>query len=184
MTETRLCVGSGRSARPGANVADVLSSFSARTEPQDGLGNNPFKLGCTLGSPATKEEIRDAWASRTLPAELLEAWSVSRESRLFEDVEYGQWGLILLTPAASARRTSQQCSQRPGDYRPDDVVIGEFLGDLELLVIGPSEVAGRQILVALPLDHRDAWYSVASSLAQFLDRYREAHGAKFWERAP
>jgi hypothetical protein len=89
-----------------ANVTEVLASFSAYAEPRDGLGDNPFKLGCSLSGPATDEEIRSAWPTVPLPAELVEAWSVSRESRLFEDVDYGQWGLVLLSPAASAERTA------------------------------------------------------------------------------
>jgi hypothetical protein len=42
-----------------------------------------------------------------VPAELGEAWATSRQSRLFEDVDYGQWGLVLSSPAAAAQRTSE-----------------------------------------------------------------------------
>lgn len=175
-----------RSIRGGCNMAaDVtgaLASFSAHTEPGDGLGDNPFKLGCSLGAPATDEEIRSAWPDG-LPAELAGAWSVSRESHLFEDVEYGQWGLFLLSPAASAERTAEQRALRADDYRANDVVVGEFLGDLELLVLSPSETGDRRVLVALPLDGRQDWYPAAQDLARFLERYRDQHGVKFWESA-
>ena len=100
---------------------------------------------------------------------------------MFEDVDYGQWGLALLSPTASARRTAEQRALRPADYRPDDVVAGEFLGDLELLVMAPSEAGERGILIALPLDDRQEWYPAAPDLAQFLERYRDQQGAKFWE---
>lgn len=163
-----------------ADVTEVLASFSAYTEPRDGLGDNPFKLGCLLSASATDEEIRSAWPDGP-PRELAEAWSVSRESRLFEDVDYGQWGLVLLSPAESARRTAEQRELRPDDYRAEDVVIGEFLGDLELLVLAPSEAADQRVLVALPLDGRQDWYPAAPDLAQFLERYRDQRGAKFWE---
>jgi hypothetical protein len=164
-----------------ADVTEVLASFSSYAKPRDGLGDNPFKLGCSLSRPATVEEIRLAWPALPLPAELIEAWSVSRESRLFEDVDYGQWGLVLLSPAASAERTAELRAKRAGAYRSDDVVIGEFLGDLELLVMAPSEAGDRRILIALPLDDRRAWYPAASSLAQFLRRYLGSHGGKYWE---
>jgi hypothetical protein len=166
----------------GADVTEVLASFGAYTEPRDGLGDNPFKLGCSLAATATDGEIRSAWPVAP-PSELVRAWSVSRESRLFEDVDYGQWGLVLLSPAASAKRTADQRALRPADYGPDDVVAGEFLGDLELLVIAPSEAGDRRILVALPLDDRQEWYPAAPDLARFLERYRDGHGAKFWESA-
>jgi len=61
------------------------------------------------------------------------------------------------------------------------VVIGEFLGDLELLVMAPSETGERRVLVALPLDDRDDWYSAAPNLARFLARYLGSHGSKYWE---
>ena len=90
--------------------------------------------------------------------------------------------LVLLDPEASARRTTHELSARPGDFRGDDVVIGEFLGDLELLVIAPSETSRRRILIALPLDPRDEWYRAASELGQFLESYFNARGDKYWER--
>src|SRR5579859_6398562 len=148
-----------------ADVTGVLANFGACAEPRDGLGDNPFKLACSLGTPATDEEIRSAWSGARLPAELVEAWSVSRESRLFEDVDYGQWGLVMLSPTASAQRTGEQRAQRPDAYRSDDVVVDEFLGDLELLFTAPSEAGNRRILVALPLDDRHDWYPAAASLA-------------------
>jgi len=135
-----------------------------------------------MGASATDEEIRSAWPDG-LPAELAGAWSVSRESRLFEDVEYGQWGLVLLSSAASAERTAEQRVLRADDYRAEDVVVGEFLGDLELLVLSPSEIGDRRVLVALPLDGRQDWYPAAQDLARFLERYRDQKGAKFWESA-
>jgi len=165
-----------------ANVTEALARFSAYAEPRDGLGDNPFRLGCSLSAAATDEEIGSAWLGALLPAELVEAWSVSRESRLFEDVDYGQWGLVLLSPAASAERTAQLRAQRPDAYRPDDVVIGEFLGDLELLVMAPSEAGDRRILVALPLDDRSDWYPAAASLAHFLEKYLGSYGGKYWEQ--
>lgn len=164
-----------------ADVAGALAGFRAYAEPRDGYGDSPFKLGCLLSGPATDEEIASAWPGVALPGELIGAWSVSRESRLFEDVDYGQWGLILLSPAASAKRTAEQRAQRPGAYRPDDVVIGEFLGDLELLVMAPSEAGDRRVLVALPLDDRHDWYPAAPGLAQFLEKYLGSHGGKYWE---
>jgi hypothetical protein len=165
------------------SVAEALTDFSAFTEPRDGLADNPFKLQCSLSSPATAAEVKAAWPEAPPPAELAEAWSVSATSRLFEDAEYGQWGLVLLSPGASAERTAEQRSQRPGAYRADDVVIGEFLGDLDLLVMAPSENGTRRILIALPLDDRQAWYPAASSLAEFLRRYLTSCGSKYWEPA-
>jgi hypothetical protein len=165
------------------DVTEALSSFQAFTEPRDGLGDNPFKLACSLGDPASEAEIFSAWPADRLPTEIVQAWFTSRESRLFEDVDYGQWGLVLLSPASAAQRTAAEHAQRPDAYRADDLVIGEFLGDQELLVLAPSEAVRGQVLIALPLDDRLEWPAAAHSLAEFLDRYLGALGNKFWEQS-
>jgi hypothetical protein len=162
------------------DVVSALNAFRAYSEPRDGIGDNPFKLGCSFDDPASAAEIDKAWPGGGVPTELVQVWSVSRQARLFEDVEYGQWGLVLLSPAASAQRTAEERARRPGIYRADDVVIGEFLGDQELVVLAPSEIRGH-VLVALPLDDRGDWYPAASDLAEFLDRYLSAFGNTFWE---
>ncbi len=161
-------------------VVEALDRFRSYLEPRDGIGNNPFKLGCSFERPATEEEIASAWTA-DIPAEMIDLWSTSRESRLFEDIDYGQWGLVLLSPSACARRTTEERARRPNSYRAGDIVIGEFLGDLELLVLAPSKVGEQRILVALPFDDRPDWYAVGSTMADFLNRYIQAFGGKYWE---
>jgi hypothetical protein len=72
------------------DAAEALNAFRAYAEPRDGLGDNPFKLACSFDEPATDAEIASAWPVAELPAELVQAWSASRQSRLFEDVDYGR----------------------------------------------------------------------------------------------
>lgn len=160
-----------------ADFAEVLESFREFEEPRDGLGGNPFKLGCSLSEPASVAEIDSCWTGG-VPDEPRHLWSTSRNSRLFEDVEYGQWGLVLLSPEDAATRTAEFRSARPDDAARGDIVIGEFLGDLELLVLAED---GTGVLVVLPLDPRGDWYRAAPSLAAFLLRYRESLGDKYWE---
>lgn len=50
------------------------------------------------------------------------------------------------------------------------------------LVLAPSELRARRILIALPLDGRSEWYAAGSELGEFLERYHAAGGDKFWER--
>lgn len=164
-----------------AEVVRALNAFRAHSEPRDGLDDNPFKLGCFFDRPAPESEIGAAWPHGALPAELVAAWRTSREYRLFVDVGYGQWGLVLLSPMDAARRTADERARRPSAYRKDDVVIGEFLGDQELLVLAPSEADRGHVLVALPLDDRPDWHAVASDLVEFLERYLRAFGNKYWE---
>jgi hypothetical protein len=111
----------------------------------------------------------------------MELWNACREARLFEDVDYGQWGLVLLSPSSSAERTSEAREARPSEFRPDDIVIGEFIGDQELVVVASSESGRRPVLIALPLDGRHEWFLAAMTLGEFLARYFDANGDKYWE---
>ena len=163
-------------------MEDLLSRFRTYADPREGLDGNPFRLRCSVGLPATPDEISSAWPDRGLPPELTQFWSNARECRLFEDVDYGQWGLAILSPESSARRTADEQARRPGDFHREDIVVGEFLGDQDLLILAPSDISLCQVLVELPLDHRLDWPKVADGLAEFLELYLESYGAKFWER--
>lgn len=158
-------------------LSEVFAALTSWEQPPG--GDNPFKLSCRVDPGASADEIASASESE----DLRELWSTSRESWLFEDAEYGQWGLHLLRPAESAARTSAERAQRSDDLRPDDVVLGEFLGDAELLVYAPSEVGGRRYLIALPLDPREDWYAAGASAVEVLERLRDANGDKYWERS-
>jgi RNA 3'-terminal phosphate cyclase len=108
-------------------------------------------------------------------------WAECREALLFNDIEFGQWGLKILSPGRSAEVTASEAAERTSDFQVYDIVLGEFLGDQELLVLAPSEDGDRRVLVALPLDSRNEWYGVGASLSAFFERYLEAQGDKFWE---
>ncbi len=160
-----------------ATIEAALTRFRDHPTSPEESSSNPFKLSSTVHGPATPAEIEQAWPEAGLPEQLVEAWTTAREARLFEDLDYGQWGLVLLAPAASAGRTAKERGTRPADFKPGDIVIGEFLGDQELLVL----TRGGRVLVALPLDGRSDWYVAADDLGQFLDAYWRHGGDKFWE---
>ncbi len=164
------------------SVHDVLQRYRLPAEGPQNAG--PFRVASAVSPAATAQEIASSWPGRALPADASQLWLAARSSRLFEDIDYGQWGLVLLDPQASRERTDTELSARPADFRRDDVVVGEFLGDQELLVLAPSENATRRVLIALPLDPRDDWYGAAKELSEFLGRYFDASGSKFWERRP
>lgn len=173
----------GGEATEMASVSETLERFRSWTEPPQRTGENPFRLACTLAEPATLAEIESVVPNDSSSLrDLIDLWSTCREARLFEDVNYGQWGLVFLSPTESAKRSALEREQRPDDFSSIDIVVGEFLGDQELLVLSPSEGNGRNVLVALPLDERAEWYPAAASLGEFLDRYMDHQGEKYWER--
>ena len=118
-----------------------------------------------------------------VPPSLAEFWTVAAGARLFEDVMYGQWGLVLLSPDAARARTADFVKRRPRDALPGDLIVGHFSGDQELLLVrcDPGVPDYSQVLVALPLDRREDWYQAASDFGAFLIEYERAQGAKFWE---
>ncbi|MCL4854058.1 MAG: hypothetical protein KJZ78_22090, partial [Bryobacteraceae bacterium] len=65
-----------------------------------------------------------------IPADLEEFWGTFSSARLFEDVNYGQWGLIVLDYETSNERTQQLLHERPQDVVRGDRAVGKFIGDL------------------------------------------------------
>ena len=162
------------------DLQQVLSRYAGWGEPHSPSGEN-LVLGNRIGPPASLQDIERAWPDG-VHSDAVAFWSVVGSADLFEDIEYGQWGMHILTPAGSFERTRKARIDRPDDLREDDVVIAEFRGDLELLILAPSEEQpDRRILVALELDKRDKWYGVGPSLAGLLDRYFDAVGDKYWD---
>ncbi len=116
--------------------------------------------------------------------ELRVLWENVSSLRLFEDVRYGQWGLILWSPEQVVDAHRKHVKGREQDFRPGDVILGEFLGDSDLLVLrcDPEAEDYGSVLIALPIDPRAEWYRVGTSLLGFLMKFVEAQGEKFWEK--
>ncbi|PKQ24491.1 MAG: hypothetical protein CVT65_02805 [Actinobacteria bacterium HGW-Actinobacteria-5] len=165
-----------------SKLADLLAVLENWEQP---LGSdNPLKLSCRIGPGASDDEITEAPVGALSSEELRSLWSAAREAWLFEDTDYGQWGLHLLSPSDSAIRTEAERSRRPEDMVADDVVLGEFLGDSELLVYAPSSIGERRYLIALPLDSRRDWFAAGTTVVEVLQKLIEADGDKYWEPKP
>jgi hypothetical protein len=164
-----------------STIESAILQFHGMPAPVDSRASTPLRLRSSLAEPASNSEIESVWKGSELPQEVALLWGTCRSARLFEDVDYGQWGLVILDPEASTERTRQERENRSAEFRLDDIVIGAFLGDQELLVLAPSESGNRRVLIALPLDNRADWVPAASNLAEFLEEYFAAGGDKFWE---
>ena len=145
-----------------------------------------FSLSCTVSSPV-------AWNKRklenelniTIPLDLEKLWNEASSLRLFEDTTYGQWGLIIWSPDQIVEQQKLQAAQkREQDFRRGDLIIGRFLGDLELPILrcDPASNDFGRVIIALEIYHRSEWYTAAESLTVFLRKFLEARGEKFWER--
>lgn len=137
-----------------------------------------LRLRCSISHrPAPTVQVH------TVPPHVAELWSTTNEARLFEDVDYGQWGLVLLPPDEALAATQELATERARDHVAGDLIVGRFLGDQDLLLVrsDPSAVDFGRVFVVLPLDERDDWDEVAPDLEAFLAKYEQAEGAKYWE---
>ncbi|NJO04704.1 MAG: SMI1/KNR4 family protein [Chloroflexaceae bacterium] len=119
----------------------------------------------------------------TLPPDVISLWEYVGTVRLFEDTTYGQWGLILWSPEQIMQNHPAELAWYPDDVRPGDLIIGEFLGDSERLLVrcDISQPDYGSIMVVLPLDPRSDWYTISNSLGNFLQEFIAHSGQKFWE---
>jgi len=139
------------------------------------IQDNPFPTVCNLRAAASPKDIADcspAW----LPAEVKSFWAVYRGGELFKDVAYGQWGLRIFSPEASATETKRYREIQPYRVTDEDLVLGEFLGDSDLLLVHRT----GSVLLSTPLDKRAVWHQEASLLL-FLRQYVDRQGDKYWE---
>lgn len=137
-----------------------------------------IRVVCKLEPPATAAEVEAAPMHARTHSDLVDLWQTTRQAELFVDVVHGQWGLRLLSPDQSSALTAREMHERPEDMHVDDVVIGKFIGDDELLLL---EGDGT-VRVEWPIDGREDWPRPARSLREFLGRYAQGVGAKYWER--
>jgi hypothetical protein len=102
---------------------------------------------------------------------------------LFQDIEYGQWGFVLWSPDQTMVRHRRFVQRRPREFVAGDLIVGEFLGDEDLLVVrgDPAREDFGTVLVALPMDPRAVWPRVAMSTLDFLMSFVDAKGEKYWE---
>ena len=162
-------------------LEDLVRIYSM---PQRLHGEDSLRLACSVTFKSAGTPTSDvSEAGSDIPPELVELWVTCDEARLFEDVDYGQWGLVLLDPHSSRERTLQQLDSRPAQMRSTDFIIGEFLGDSELLVLAKDDSGATRILVSIPIYPREEWYRLDGNLETFLKQFGESQGRKFWEKS-
>jgi len=144
----------------------------------------PMPMHCQVLPPQPWEQKRlEDSLSITLPLAIINLWNQISELRLFEDINYGQWGLILWSPNQIIAEQKKRISQRKSDFRPGDLIIGKFLGDADLLILRCDATSPDfgNVMIALSLDSREEWDLAGLTLESFLNQLIAANGDKFWE---
>lgn len=139
-------------------------------------------LVCRFEIPVNSVDLANARKTIAIPPELLEFWQYANGASLFIDETYGQWGVHLWPVRVSIEETEKFSADRSRDFRRGDLVVGEFLGDSDLLLVrcDPNADDYGSVIIALPLDDRSEWDRAALSLEIFLLSYARTHGEKFW----
>ena len=164
-----------------ALVAELRATWGTPTAAFHRGDPCPFLLQCKFSEPPP---IGMGGELIGLPKsnDMRQFWTLARNALLFRDVEYGQWGLQVLSPEEALFTTENQRKSRPHEFAPTDLVIGKFLGDSDLLVLNCEKGAhAEEVFVALPLDSRNDWPVVGKSFGDFLQKLLMNQGDKYWE---
>jgi len=169
----------------GRDVVDVVNQLLTEwATPREPAYLWEAKVALEMPEQCSAERARRPLSLEDcIPADLREFWGTFFSADLFRDVTYGQWGLRLLDYETSNRRTRELNRERPEETRRGDRVIGEFIGDADLLLVrcDPHEPDFGSILVAIGEGWRSEWYPVGDTLSAFLEEYAAYEGQKYWE---
>lgn len=117
-----------------------------------------------------------------LPRDMQVLWERTDGARIHEDLTFGQSGLVLWSHADAVVRTSRERGAR-AEYVDGDLVVGEFLGDADLVVvrIDPRQPDFGFVLIAEPIYGRPDWPVAATGIGDFLLAFIRSGGEKYWE---
>lgn len=146
-----------------------------------------FKLSCIFNDGCPIQDLIQSLhilGIHHIPNPYLDLMSITNGAKLFYDTEYGQSGLYLydLNDIIKCNMNWQK-SYLNKDLVDKDLIIGEFMGDSDLLILrcDISCLDYGHIIVSLPIDERKDWYFVSNNLNDFLGQFSKNHGLKYWE---
>lgn len=120
-----------------------------------------------------------------LPNELAELWDACGGMLLYGDDLWVPWGLLVCSPTEESLVRQNNRYQKVYDewVAFGDLVIAalQSIGEPVLMRCDKDAEDYGSIIVVVPGDERFVWYKAASSLEEFLTRYMDARGNKYWE---
>jgi hypothetical protein len=143
----------------------------------------PFKLRCTFEESISEIQITNILKEIEVPPELTDFWLTCNSSRLFEDSQYGQWGLSIFSAEKAIQKTGEYKSERTQDARNGDLIIGSFIGDSDMLLVrcDSENTDYGNITIVNAIDSRNDWDLVAENFNEFFNKYADYYGDKYWE---
>jgi len=121
-----------------------------------------------------------------MPTDLGELWGLCGGLRLYEDTIFQRRGLVVYAPPDTELLVlnREYWKEKGADALPGDLVFGRFLGSRERVLVRCHQrgAAGyRSILIVPETGPRSTWKTVAPGIEEFLVRFLDAHGEKYWE---
>lgn len=162
--------------------------LAAVIEAIDVASNLPSPLGplrsLVLPRLTWDPSLLEEGLAMALPIAVKEMWNRTSGLVMFWDITYSQWGLVLWSPdQAYVRHRRFRQNSRLEEWREGDLIVGEFLGDSDLLVLrcDPGSPDFGTVVISKPIDHRNDWVTAAKSLGEFVQQFWISQGEKFWE---
>ena len=149
--------------------------------------NNSFELLCVFNNKGLKDYLRKSAFGLgiiNIPSQYLNFIKETDGAKLFYDKIYGQAGMYLYeTDILYKKNVEWHNSYMKQDLLQTDLIIGEFFGDNDLVILrcdNRSDDYGH-IIISLPLDERKDWYFTNDNFEPFLIKFCNNEGVKYWE---
>lgn len=127
-------------------------------------------LTCSLGSGLSDRDIPVDAAGQ-----LREFWRRTSGGLLLVDEQFGICGLTLHNPTEAKQRSRDRADDRY-EVSDSDWVLGEFVGDTDMLIIDADDA----VVISAGSYPRSDWYRF-ESLSDVLSKYVETTAEKYWE---
>ena len=168
------------------HLDEILSDIRQATPIAVGDRLTPSMILTCLALPGqswNRAEL-ESYLNITLPQEMIDVWDKANHLRLFEDTNLDQWGTIIWTPETVAALQEEVKQWQRDEFWPTDVIIGEFCGDSELILLrcDPHLFDFGYIVIVKPIEQRRQWPVAAFSIMQFLENLLRTDGDKYWEQ--
>lgn len=170
-------------------ISDILQKVSAQgtqIDPKEEAfwGNLPMATYQSLVEPAVPW-LEGGFVEQgfVLSEEMKCFWNHTNKVKIFCEIPYGQWGTILFGAEESLRKTKEWKEIYPEEFVLGDLVIGEFLGDAQFVVMrcNQEKEDWGQVVIGFPIDVRAEWPNVAGSVAEFVEKTLASPDMKYWE---
>jgi hypothetical protein len=120
-----------------------------------------------------------------IPPDLAILWDSCGGLILYEDNMHCQWGLVVRAPPHPDVFTlNREYHEDKADrVLPGDLIFASFWGDRERPLIRSDRSAADygRIEIVTEMGPRSEWTTAAHSLEEFLVRFMDTHGEKYWE---